>query len=143
MLDGRLVLDTSVIIKWFRRREVLAEQAITLRDAYLAGQATVPFPSLLIYETANVLRYKSDYSLRQTQEAIESLFDMELTVVPLSVSVMQQALEMARTYDITIYDAAFATLAQTLTAAFVTADERLTKRLTALNFVHYLAELPV
>ena len=32
-MDGPVVLDTSVVIKWFRQGEVLASQALALRDA--------------------------------------------------------------------------------------------------------------
>ncbi len=34
-MQGPVVLDTSVVIKWFRQGEVLAEQAVALREAYL------------------------------------------------------------------------------------------------------------
>jgi hypothetical protein len=34
-MNGPVVLDTSVILKWFRQEEVLADQALALRDAYL------------------------------------------------------------------------------------------------------------
>jgi hypothetical protein len=37
-MDGPVVLDTSVVIKWFRQGEVLASQALALRDAYLDGR---------------------------------------------------------------------------------------------------------
>ena len=37
LLHDQLVLDTSVIIKWLRRGEVLAEEALAVRDAYLVG----------------------------------------------------------------------------------------------------------
>ena len=139
----RLVLDTSVIVKWFRQGEILAKPALVLRDAYLNGQAAIAAPSLLIYELTDVLRYKSDLSVYQVQQAAESLFEMDLLIVPPTASVMQLAVDIARTYDITIYDAAFVALAQTLPAAFVTADERLSKRLVAFSFVYFLGEVPV
>jgi predicted nucleic acid-binding protein len=68
---------------------------------------------------------------------------MGLLIVPPTASVMQLAVDIARTFDITIYDAAFVALAQTLPAAFVTADERLSKRLVAFSFVYFLGEVPV
>jgi predicted nucleic acid-binding protein len=138
-----LVLDTSVVIKWYRQDEILASHALILRDAYLAGQAAVVVPSLLIYELANVLRYKNDLSVNQVQEAVQSLFDMELQVVPPSSPVMQQAVDLAQTHDLTIYDATFVALAQALAATCVTADERLAQRLTALTFVHALSEIQI
>ncbi len=100
-------------------------------------------PGLRIHELANVLRYKNDLSVNQVQEAVQSLFDMELQVVPPSSPVLQQAVDLARTHNLTIYDATFVALAQALAATFVTADERLAQRLTALTFVHSLSEIQV
>jgi len=139
-MDGAVVLDTSVVIKWFRQGEVLADQALALRDAYLDGQIVVSVPSLLAYELTNVLRYKEDLTTDQVQEAVQSLFDMRLEWVLPSSAVMRRAVEMARAYETTIYDATFAALAESLNAAFVTADERLVRRLEALPFVRFLGE---
>jgi hypothetical protein len=54
VLDASTSRDASVVIKWFRQGEVLAEQAVALREAYLDGQIEVTVPSLLTYELANV-----------------------------------------------------------------------------------------
>jgi predicted nucleic acid-binding protein len=140
-MDGPVVLDTSVVIKWFRQGEVLAGQALSLRDAYLDGRVGVSVPSLLAYELANVLRYKNDLTTEQVQEAVQSLFDMGLGWVLPSGAVMRRAVEMARVYETTVYDAAFAALAESLSATFVTADERLVRRLEALPFVRFLGEV--
>ncbi len=139
----QLVLDTSVIIKWYRQGEVLAPQALVLRDLYLTGLAAVSVPSLLVYELTNVFRYKEDLNTGQIQEAVQSLFDMDLQIVPPSFPVMKQAVEIARTHRTTIYDAVFVALAQILPAIFVTADERLAQCLAALTFVHSLKEVEV
>ncbi len=138
-----LVLDTSVVIKWYRQGEVLAEQALLLREAYLSGEAAVSVPSLLVYELANVLHYKSELSSDQVQEAVRSLLTLNLHVFPPDDLLMCQAVEMARSYETTVYDATFAALAQVLPATFVTADERLARHLSALPFVHSLAEVSV
>jgi predicted nucleic acid-binding protein len=138
-----LVLDTSVIIKWYRQGEVLAQQALALRTAYLAGEVTVSVPSLLVYEVTNVLRYKNDLSADQVKEAVQSLFDMDLDIMSPSLLIIDQAVELARTYNITVYDATFVALAQALSATFVTADERLAQRLADLSFVHSLDEVIV
>jgi predicted nucleic acid-binding protein len=139
-MQGPVVLDTSVIIKWFRHGEVLAEPALALRDAYLDGQIEVTLPSLLAYELANVLHYKADLTTEQVQTAVGSLFDMGLGwILPLS-AVIERAVEIARTYETTVYDATFAALAESLGATFVTADEHLVRRLEALSFVRFLGQ---
>jgi predicted nucleic acid-binding protein len=140
-MEGPAVLDTSVLIKWFRQREVLAEQALALRVAYLTGRITITLPSLLAYELANVLRYKKDLTTEQVQAAVRSLFDMQMTWMLPSAEVMEQAVEIARTHETTVYDATFAALARALGAAFVTADERLARKLGPLPFVRFLGEL--
>ena len=140
-MQGPIVLDTSVIIKWFRHGEVLAQQALALREAYLDGQIEVTLPSLLAYELANVLRYKVDLSAEQVQAAVRSLFDMDLTWVLPSSAVMGRAGELARTHDTTVYDATFAALAESLGATFVTADARLVRRLEALRCVRFLGRI--
>ena len=140
-MDGSVVLDTSVVIKWFRQGEVLADQALSLRDAYLDGRIGVSVPSLLAYELANVLRYKNDLTTEHVQEAVQSLFDMGLEWILPSGAVMRRAVEMAHAYGTTVYDAAFAALAESLSATFVTADEGLVRRLEALPFVRFLGEV--
>ena len=138
-----LVLDSSVVIKWYRQGEVLTEQALLLREAYLNGEAAVSVPSLLVYELANVLHYKNDLSTDQVQEAIRSLLALGLNVFPPGNLLMCQAVEIALTYQTTVYDATFAALAQALPATFVTADERLARRLEGLSFVYCLADVEV
>jgi predicted nucleic acid-binding protein len=140
-MDGDIVLDTSVVIKWFRQGEVLASPSLALRDAYLDGQIAVSAPSLLAYELANVLRYKADLTPDQVQEAVQSLFDMGLELIPPSSSVMRRAIEIAHTCDTTVYDAAFAALAESLNAAFITADEKLVRKLKTLPGVHFLGDI--
>jgi predicted nucleic acid-binding protein len=140
-MQGPVVLDTSVVIKWFRQGEVLAEQALALRDAYLDGQIEVTLPSLLAYELANVLRYKADLTTEQVQAAVGSLFDMRLAWVLPSSAVMGRAVELARAHETTVYDATFAALAESLGAAFVTADERLVRCLEKLSFIRFLGQV--
>jgi predicted nucleic acid-binding protein len=135
-----VVLDTSVLIKWFRQEEVWAEQALALRDAYLEGLVLVSIPWLAVYELANVLRYKGDLTTVQVQEAVQSLLEMELEWVSPSSETMRRTVEIARTYETTIYDATFVALAEGLSAAFITGDDRLVRRL-ALSFVRFLGEL--
>ena len=139
-MDRSLVLDTSVVIKWFRQGEVWADQALALRQAYLDGQVTIAVPSLLAYELANVLHYKADLTATQVQDAVTSLFDMGWEWILPSAAVMRRAVEIARGHGTTVYDAAFAALAEASTATLITADERLACCLAPLPFVRFLGE---
>lgn len=139
-MDAHVVPDTSVVIKWFRQGEILAEQALALRAAYLDGHTLISVPTLLAYELTNVLRYKDDLTIIQVEEAVQSLFDMGLEWAPPTAAVMRRAAALARESGATVYDATFAALAESLDAIFVTADEHLVRRLAVWPFVHFLGD---
>jgi predicted nucleic acid-binding protein len=136
-----VVLDTSVIIKWFRQGEVLADRALVLRDAYLEGRIAVIVPMLVAYELANVLRFKTDLTLEQVRSAAQSLFDLSWDWAAPSSTGMGRAVEIARAHGVTVHDATFAALAESVHADLITADERLVRRLSVLSFVHCLGDL--
>jgi predicted nucleic acid-binding protein len=142
-MDTHIVPDTSVVIKWFRQGENLAEHALVLREGYLDGQIELSVPTLLGYELTNVLRYKEDLATDQIEEAVQSLFDMGLEWVSISAAMMRRAVVMARESGTTVYDATFAVLAESLQAVFVTADERLVRRLADWPFVHFLGDIEI
>jgi predicted nucleic acid-binding protein len=140
-MENHMVLDTSVVIKWFRQGENLATPALALRTGYLDGRIQFSVPTLLAYELTNVLRYKEDLATGQVEEAVQSLFDMGLAWISPSAATMRRAAVIARESDATVYDTTFAALAESLQATFVTADERLVHHLTAWPFVRFLGDL--
>ena len=75
-MTQRLVVDTSVAVKWIRQEEVLADRALALLQSYLDGWRQISVPTLLGYEIANVLRYKNDLTTAQVETAIQALFDL-------------------------------------------------------------------
>ena len=54
---------------------------------------------------------------------------------------MGRAVELARMHDATVYDATFASLAESLGATFVTADERLVRRLEPPGMLRHLGQV--
>ena len=138
---GSVVLDSSVVIKWFRRYEVLWEQALELRQAYLDGHLFIHVPDLLIYEIANVLRHKSDMNQTKVQQVLQSLFDMRIGIEHIGPEAILRAVEIAYSYGVTVYDAAFVVLAEQLEADFITVDEELVQRLRDIPYVYHLADL--
>ncbi|MFP4346297.1 MAG: type II toxin-antitoxin system VapC family toxin [Anaerolineales bacterium] len=136
-----LLLDTSVVIKWFRREEILADCALDLLHGYLVGQLQVFAPSLLVYEIANVLRYKNDLTTAQIETALQDLLDLGFEWIAPTAVVIRRAVVIARDYDTSVYDATFAATAETLGADFVTADERLVRRLAGLPYVRFLGDV--
>lgn len=102
---------------------------MAIRSAYLEGLFTLLSPTFCIYEITNALRYKGDIPTKHIQEAIQSLYDLNIEWVSLSKGLMHRAVELARSFDVTVYDAVYATLAETIDVMLVTADEKLADRM--------------
>lgn len=135
------VLDSSVVIKWFREGEILREKALLLRRAYLEGKLRLAVPDLLFYEIANVLRYKLDLNPPQVQAAVQSLFDMRLERIALTPELLHRAIKIAYTHDLTVYDAAFVACAEEIRAMLITADENLITKVKQPSKVRSLSDV--
>ena len=135
-----VILDSSVVIKWFRSYETLYDQAIGLRQDYLDGNLFIIVPDILIYEIANVLRYKSDMNPSKVQQAVQSLFDMGIEIQHIGQDIIERSITIAYIYDITVYDAVFVAFAENLEIDFITADEKLIQKLNNLPNIHHLAD---
>lgn len=140
---SHLVPDTSVVLKWFRQEEIMAERALGLLQGYLDGRIRMSVPALLDYEFANVLRYKADMSTAQVETAIQALFDLGLEWIAPSPGLTRRAVVMARDHETSVYDATFAALAESIGGTFVTADGRLARRLRGLQCVTFLGDVEV
>lgn len=135
-----VLLDSSVVIKWFRKSEIWREEAVLLRREYLEGRLSIYVPDLLVLEIANVLRYKKDLSRAQVQEAVRSLYELKITILNLSRDLVDKAIAIAYSRDLTMYDAVFVAAARHLNAPFITADEKLIQRLGDAPRVYHIKD---
>ena len=138
-LPESALLDSSVVLKWFRRDEVWRDVALQPRQAYIEGRMLIYVPDLLTYEIANVLRFKPDLSQGQVQAALNSLYDMQIRIVNGSREMIKEAIHLAYLYDVTVYDAAFMAIAEYLNVPFITADDKLSQKLRNASYVHHIS----
>lgn len=124
------VLDASVVIKWFIQEEG-SDHALQLREEFYAGERELVVPDLLLYEIANALRYNPSFSADEIKESVRTLLDMEMEIITPTYSLLAKAIELAKDLDVTCYDAAYLALAEELGFEFITADERLYKKVSA------------
>lgn len=61
-----LVLDTSVILKWFTQ-ETYSDIALKIREDFYNGVHEIVEPDLLVYEFTNVLRYNPNYKIEDVK----------------------------------------------------------------------------
>lgn len=132
-----IVLDASVIAKWFLG-ERGSEKALQYRDLHAAGKERIFVPGLLLYELANLFRYKQGFNREDTLRAFKSLSDFGLEVVHFYFDDAARAALLAERLDITVYDAAYVEVALRFNCLFVTADEKLFERVRTLGIVELL-----
>lgn len=140
MRGKALLLDSSVVLKWFRQSEVHYEEAVRVRQAYLEGRIQLHLTDLLFYEVANILRFKPDQKTVMVQKAMESLFEMGLPMERLSSDRLARCIEVAFKYQITVYDAAFVAIAESANLGLLTADRKLAHQLGDLPYIIYLGD---
>lgn len=115
------VVDSSVLLKWFRPDEPHAEAARAIRQAYLDERIELTIPDLAAYEVANVMRYRA--SEKVAAQAAETLFDLRIPIYRLDHQLLQRVVQTAVQYETTVYDATFLAVAEILHLQLVTADK--------------------
>lgn len=133
------VLDSSVLLKWFRPEEPFAEAAQALRRAYVEERLELVIPDLALYEVANVLRYRGPASA--AQQALDSLLELRIPLHRLDAQTLHAATEAAFRDQITVYDAVFLAVAERLRWHLVTADRPFYDAIRRRPRVLHLADL--
>lgn len=130
-----IVLDTSVVAKWFLP-EPLSTEADRILEEIRQGMTQAAAPDLLVYEFANILwqRQKKGRISRRQAAAIMSDFEhLPVELVPGDV-LGSEALKIAGTTGCTAYDGAFMALASGLKSTFITADQKFIRLMAGTKF---------
>lgn len=121
MVSTKLVVDSSVIVKWLNQDK---ENHLNKADLILANvqqnSAVLFAPELAKYEVGNVLLLGKKLSPEQANIARIELFRLPITFVPESIELALETFNLAFELKITYYDASFLCLAEKLGAALVT-----------------------
>ncbi|MBN1270644.1 MAG: type II toxin-antitoxin system VapC family toxin [Candidatus Aminicenantes bacterium] len=134
------VTDASVILKWFSQTgEKDLDKAIQLRKDFKERNIDLYAPELLIYEIANVLRYKKILGDDIIHKAISSIYDMDI-LWPVNSGVMSRALTIARLYHITVYDSSYLSFAQSVGCHLITADKKLYQKVMGLPGIIFISD---
>lgn len=120
-----LVIDASIAIKWVIEEEGTRE-ALALRS-----RAKLIAPELLVAECANILWKKVQRKELSKEEALLAarlLQGAEIELLP-TQSLLEAAARIAIDLDHPAYDCLYLALAAAMECRFVTADERLLRKL--------------
>ncbi len=132
-----LILDASVVIKWFKD-ETHKEYALKIRENFYLGINEIAVPDLLLYEISNSMRYDSKFDEDSIKQSLESIISMDIDITIPTEELINDAVDTAYKYNITVYDAIYVSLAKLMNAIFITADEKLYEKIKDLEFVRFI-----
>lgn len=132
-----IVLDASVILKWFFD-ESDRNIALNLLYNHVNGSNRVAIPDLFYYEFANVLATKTELMEEMISKAMNNIFSLELLTFNLEQANFVESVHLSRLYKISVYDASYIVLAKSLNVDFITADEKLAQKMKDMPFVQTL-----
>jgi predicted nucleic acid-binding protein len=139
-MAAKIVIDTSVLIKWFKTRdEDLLKEARALLEEVETRPLDVHVPALLLYEVGNILLVKTRLGSVGLDNAIERLETLPFIVAPPATPLLKRAARLGRELALTFYDASFLALAVELDCPYITADRRLFERARTLPRVRHLS----
>ena len=117
-----IVLDSSVVVKWFST-ETKSDEALKLLDSHIQGTVELTISEILICEVGNALRYKPDYDVQKWKTALTQLFNLHMNVTHLNENLTNRTGEIAYEGKITFYDALPVAIAENKKTICITADE--------------------
>jgi len=124
----KIVVDASVVTKWFSEEEH-TDKAMQFKEKHIDGSIELVAPALLLYEVANALNYKPDFSEEDLKNALDALVDLSLSIKMPTKEVLETTFSVARKHGLSVYDSSYVALAESLNIKMVTADEKLWKKL--------------
>jgi predicted nucleic acid-binding protein len=130
----RLVIDSSVAVKWFVP-EPYSIEARRILDGYRLGTVSFLAPDLLYAEVGNIIWKKQQFqglAAADAQQVLTEFQAITFFVTP-SAHLLSDAYQLAITYQRTVYDSLYVALSEQARCQFVTADERLVNALST-NF---------
>jgi len=130
----KVVVDASVVARWYVQEE-WSDAAIRVRQDFEKGLIGLVAPYLLFYEVSNSLRYSSDLNADDVSEYTMSLIDMQLDTRPLTKEEIEKTVMLAFQFNITMYDAVYFALSQSMGISFLTGDLKLYRKLGSDNVV--------
>lgn len=124
---SNIILDSSVIAKWFFPSEEDGKNALKIRSLFLSKELSISVPLLIYYEVNNIIRSavkRLRISKDLAKEAYQGFLNLDLIAYS-SKELMESSLEKAIRLDISSYDASYLVLAEYLKIPLISADKKL------------------
>lgn len=123
----RVVLDASVVLKWYLSDEKDSQKAMGLLHQYISGELDILAPSLLEYEVVNglfIAQKRGRIKEEKILTAIEGFIDLEIELKKIS-HFYPRVIYYCGMYHRSVCDASYLAIAETEGIVMITSDEGL------------------
>ncbi len=132
-LKKRYMLDTSVIVKWYYRKNEEDLNNASIIYSKLQSENFIFFaPDLMVYELLNICRAKMELTQTRISNIIAELYDL-IIILGVNKKIFLHAFIIARELNISFYDSIYLSLTEDLDAVLVTADKKLYEAAKNMN----------
>ncbi len=122
-MDERIVLDTSVTVKWFVD-EADSDKAIKLLNLYNQNQVKIVVPEIICLELINALKFGVGFEKKTLTKAISGFLALGLEMVPLFEFYFDEIIALMTENKLASYDAFFVAVAKLKQLPLITADKK-------------------
>ena len=117
------VVDASVIVKWFLDEEG-NDKSLELKNQHIQNKILLVVPELIFLEVLNALKFK-EKDEEKLIKISSILLKIRFMIIQIDRIILEKAVQLSLQYDLTIYDALYAALAQIYECPLITADKKL------------------
>lgn len=133
-----IIIDASVAFKWFSQEgEEDIDKALEILDSHLRGKELIVVPDLIVYELANAWVTKAVLPLKRCLVLLKDLEKSRLKIEVISFRLINKAVTFSKKYNVSVYDAVYAVLAEEKRCSLITADKKFIEKIN-LTFVKLL-----
>ena len=120
-----IVLDTSVIVKWFfKEDENNTKNAELILQRYFKNDIRIITPEILLFELTNTIKNKLLKNKDYQFEVIDKIFSIGI-IFYINKEILKSALKTANKIVESVYDCIFIATAEHFSGIFITDDKKL------------------
>jgi len=136
------VIDSSVALKWFSiEEEVDLDKALKLQFEIIDLSSSITVPDIFFYEIMNVLLKKKEFTRKDMEDALISLYEMYPQIIHPNPEFFKKTICLAKEENLTFYDAVFITSAIDNNCILITEDLKMLKLQPKYSFIKSLREI--
>lgn len=123
----KIILDTSVVLKWFVD-ETGSDTARKYLKDFIKGKHQILIPTLLFYELGSAC-LKRAIPIKEISKIMELLQKLPFEIEDIGYTSFRKIYQNATDYNIWYYDASYVTLMQKYNCELITADKKLYEKI--------------